>query len=208
MNKLPPVPVIDTDDECPYLAKASLSDFVQTVKEQYPSLIRKSYAYLKCDGLAEDAVQEGILCAHKNLSTLKNKAALKSWLYTIVLRSAINLLKKNKRHTLFTDELEELVNYGDHGLLNAPMWAGSANPEEEILKSEGLQRVKMAMESLSDEYRVPILLKDFDGFSVREISDLLGISESNVRVRVHRARIKLSNQLNDYFYPDKAGETQ
>jgi RNA polymerase sigma-70 factor (ECF subfamily) len=50
-----------------------------------------------------------------------------------------------------------------------------------------------------------MLLKDFEGFSVDEISELLDISESNVKIRIHRGRIKLRNELSDYFYPSERG---
>lgn len=84
------------------------------------------------------------------------------------------------------------------------MWAAISNPEEEILKSEGLTQVEKALDALNDVHRIPVLLKDFEGFTIKEISALLDISESNVKVRIHRGRIKLSSELRDYFFPDES----
>ena len=176
--------------------------FVETVEANYQMYLRKCFAYVKCSGIAEDAVQEGILAAHLNLDSVRNREALGAWLYRIVLRKAIDMLYKKHKNSLFDENLEELVSYDKHGLLNSPMWSEMSNPEEEILKSEGVEQVSKALESLADVYRIPILLKDFEGFSIREISQMLQISESNAKVRIHRARIKLKHELNDYFYPE------
>lgn len=179
--------------------------FVKLVTDNYGMYIRKCYSYLKCSNLAEDAVQEGILAAHSSLTSVQDAASLGSWVYRIIIRKAIDSLRKTKKLPQLEADLEELVTYSKHGLLNAPVWAEVSNPEEEALKSEGLKQVAAAIEALSDTYRIPMLLKDFEGFSVDEISELLDISESNVKIRIHRGRIKLRNELSDYFYPSERG---
>lgn len=191
---------------CDSEPKISNALFVKTVQQNYSLYLKKCYAYVKCPSLAEDAVQEGILAAHLNLASIKDPNALSAWLYRIIIRKAIDLLHKHKKLSLFDDNLEALINYDKHDFLDAPMWAEVSNPEEEILKSEGLQQVAKAMKLLDDVYRIPILLKDFEGFSIREISEMLGISQSNTKVRIHRARVKLKIELNDYFFPTNMGE--
>lgn len=181
--------------------EVSNDDFVTLVKANYGLYVKKCYSYLKCPKLAEDAVQEGILAAHRNLSSVRNPSSLGAWLSQIIVRKAIDSLHKNKRLPDSEEDLEELVAYNKSGLLNAPLWAEISNPEEEILKNEGLSRVKKAMETLADTYRIPVLLKDFEGFTISEIAQILGISESNVKVRVHRGRMKLRSELSDYFFP-------
>jgi len=176
--------------------------FIEIVKKNYQMFLRKCYAYVKCRSIAEDAVQEGILAAHLNLASVKNKDALTAWLYRIIVRKAIDLLHKKKRLTLLDDEFDELASYDKYGFLEAPLWAETLNPEEEILKNERLKQVTIAVESLDDLYRIPLLLKDFEGFSIREVSEMLQISESNAKIRIHRARVKLKSELNEYFFPD------
>lgn len=179
--------------------------FVKLVKDNYGMYIKKCYSYLKCPSLAEDAVQEGILAAHLKLATVQDKAALGAWLYRIIVHKAIDSLRKSQNFPSFDGNLEELVSYNKHGLLNAPVWSEVSNPEQEILKKEGLKQIKEAVEMLTDVYRIPLLLKDFEGFSIREISEILQVSESNVKVRIHRGRIKLRGELSDYFFPSKRG---
>lgn len=181
--------------------KISNAVFVQTVKQNYSLYLKKCYAYVKCSSLAEDAVQEGILAAHLNLESINDPKALPAWLYRIIIRKAIDLLHKNKKICLFNDTLEEPTNYDKYGFLDTPVWADLSNPEQEILNNEGLQQVEKAMMLLDHSHRVAILLKDFEGFSIREISEMLNITQSNTKIRIHRARIRLKAELNDYFFP-------
>lgn len=188
--------------------KVSNESFVALVTENYAMYINKSYAYLKCPKLAEDAVQEGVMAAHLSLASVKDSAALGAWLYRIIIRKAIDSLRNKQKLPRFDDDLDELVTYSKDGLLNAPIWATVSNPEEEILKSEGLEQVRNALEALNDVHRIPIMLKDFEGFSIKEISALLGISESNVKVRIHRGRLKLRNELKGYFFPSETSDSK
>ena len=186
----------------------SNDDFVALVQSNYGVYIKKCYSYLKCPKLAEDAVQEGILAAHCNLASVRSSASLGAWLHRIIVRKAIDSLLRNQKFPKAEEDLEELVTYNEYGLLNAPLWAEISNPEEEILKAEGLTHVKNAMETLADTYRIPVLLKNFEGFSISEISELMDISESNVKVRIHRGRTKLRSELSDYFFPSVKGDSR
>jgi len=180
--------------------QVSNADFIELVQRSYGSYVAKCYAYVKDKALAQDVVQEGILTAHSKLSSLRDAKSLGAWINRIIVRKAIDQLRRNQKLPQAEDDLDELLSYNAHGLLLEPVWATISNPEEEILKVEGLKQVKSAMEMLEDTYRIPVLLKDFEGFSISEISELLEISESNVKVRVHRGRIKLRSKLSDYFF--------
>lgn len=186
----------------------SNSFFIEIVKKNYPMYLQRCYAYVKCTSIAEDAVQEGILAAHLNLASVRNQKTLPSWLYQIIIRKAIDLLHKKRRLILLDDEFDDLVSYNKHGFLEASLWAETPNPEEEILKTERLEKVKSAVETLDDLYRIPLLLKDFEDFSIRDISEILRISESNTKIRIHRARIKLKSELNEYFFPYYSKKSQ
>lgn len=177
--------------------------FVKIVTENYATYIKKCYGYLKCTSLAEDAVQEGILAAHNNLGSLKNNKSIGAWINKIITHKAIDLLRKNRNFLLIDDDTQDLVSYDKNGFLNSPFWAEFDNTEGEILKKEGLDLIKKSLTSLSDTYRIPLLLKDYEDFSIKDISEILQISQSNVKVRIHRARIKLKIELSSYFFPDQ-----
>ena len=195
----------EEDYDTPYSSENTVSNdlFVKVVTENYAKYIKKCYGYLKCTSLAEDAVQEGILAAHGNLGSIRNSQALASWLNQIIVRKAIDLLRKNRKFLLFDDDMEDLISYNTHGFLNSPFWSEVTNLEEKMLKKEGLDLVKKSLESLSDTYRIPLLLKDYEDFSVKDISEILQVSQSNVKIRIHRARIKLKVELSSYFFPEQ-----
>ncbi len=182
-------------------ANITHSQFMSIINENYGRYIRKSYGYLKCKSLAEDAVQEGILTAYKKKNTVRHEKALPNWIGRIITHKTIDILRKNKRLPDFHANLDDVISYNSAGLLNAPLWSETSTPEEDMLKKETLQTLNRAIENLDDIYRIPFLLKDYEDFSVKEIAKVLEISESNVKVRVHRARIKIKLEFDTFFFP-------
>lgn len=191
--------------DAPSLRAASLpiphDHFMNIVNTNYGQYIKKAYGYLKCKSLAEDAVQDGILSAYKKLHTVREIEALNSWINRIIANKALDILRKNKRMPDFYGDIDDVVSYNRSGILNEPLWAESSTPEQDIMKKENLLRLTDCIESLEDIYRIPLLMKDYQDFSIKEISSSLGISESNAKVRIHRARIKVKLKLGEYFFP-------
>jgi len=175
--------------------------FIKLINDNYKLYIRKCYGYFRSKSLAEDAVQEGILAAYKNLHTLNDENALSAWVDRIITNKTIDIYRKNKRGPKYFGDMEEVLSYNNSGLLKEPMWAELSNPEKDILEKESLKIVRLALEGLDDVYRIPILLKDFEDHSIKEIAKILKISESNAKIRVHRGRNKLKSELGDYFFP-------
>lgn len=175
--------------------------FLIIIKENYKSYIRKAYGYLKNSAHAEDAVQDGILNAYKNLHKIKNVDTLPAWINRIVINKAIDHYRKNKRSLQLDADFDEILSYSRHGLLQEPMWSEIPNPEQDILKKENLSLLRTEIENLEDTYRIPLLLKDYEDLSIKDIAQSLNISESNAKVRIHRARSKLKSNLEHYFFP-------
>lgn len=183
------------------LQAISHAHFMAIVNANYGGYIKKAYGYLKCTSLSEDAVQDGILSAYKKLDTVREISALNGWINRIVIHKALDILRKNKRAPDFHANVDDVVSYNSSGLLNQPLWAETLSPEQHILKKEGLQKLSQCIRELDDIYRIPLLMKDFEGFSIKEISALLEISESNAKVRIHRARTQVKVKLGKYFFP-------
>jgi len=190
----------DVDSHEETLHQISHDHFMNIVNTNYGRYIKKAYGYLKCKSLAEDAVQDGILSAYKKLNTVRNIDALNGWINRIISNKALDVLRKNKRMPDFYGTIDDIITYNG-GLLNQPLWAEISTPEEDIMKKENLERLNQAVEGLEDIYRIPLLLKDFEEFSIKEISEMLEISESNAKIRIHRARTKVKLELGQYFFP-------
>ena len=195
------------DDSSSLEASQDISDdyFMNVVNANYSRYIKKAYGYLKSKSEAEDAVQNGVLSAYKKLDTVRDVEALNSWIRRIIVNKALDILRKNKRMPEFYRNVDDVVTYSSAGLLNQPLWSEILTPEQDIMKKENLQQLRDAIECLEDIYRIPLLLKAYEEFSIKEIAELLEISESNVKVRIHRARTKLKLSLGQYFFPYQNG---
>ena len=195
------------DDSSSLEASQDISDdyFMNVVNANYSRYIKKAYGYLKSKSEAEDAVQDGVLSAYKKLDTVRDVEALNSWIGRIIVNKALDILRKNKRMPEFYRNVDDVVTYSSAGLLNQPLWSEILTPEQDIMKKENLQQLRDAIECLEDIYRIPLLLKAYEEFSIKEIAELLEISESNVKVRIHRARTKLKLSLGQYFFPYQNG---
>lgn len=195
------------DDSSSLEASQDISDdyFMNVVNANYSRYIKKAYGYLKSKSEAENAVQDGVLSAYKKLDTVRDVEALNSWIRRIIVNKALDILRKNKRMPEFYRNVDDVVTYSSAGLLNQPLWSEILTPEQDIMKKENLQQLRDAIECLEDIYRIPLLLKAYEEFSIKEIAELLEISESNVKVRIHRARTKLKLSLGQYFFPYQNG---
>ncbi|MEP1231447.1 MAG: RNA polymerase sigma factor [Litorimonas sp.] len=177
--------------------------FMDVVNANYGHYIKRAYGYVKCMSLAEDAVQDGILTAYTKLDTLRDIDALNSWISRIITHKALDILRKNKRMPDFYGDIDDVLSYNSYGQLDEPLWAEISTPEQDIMKKENLQKINECVEGLEDIYRIPLLLKDHEDFSIKEISEFLNITESNAKIRIHRARIKVKLKLGSYFFPQQ-----
>ncbi len=136
-------------------------------------------AWLCRDGaIAEDVVQEAMLRAWKSLDALRDDAAAKQWLLTIVRR-------ENARH--FERRRLETVDIDNLSASQAALLAES--PDEE------LNDLRTAIYELDDDYREPLVLQVLMGYSTREIAETMGLKQGAVLTRLHRARQKLMNRM-------------
>ncbi|MEJ2077516.1 MAG: sigma factor-like helix-turn-helix DNA-binding protein [Acidobacteriota bacterium] len=79
------------------------------------------------------------------------------------------------------------------------MYGWSVDPEEVYLNSELAGELYEAVQSLPFEYRIPLILKDIEGYSIKQISSLLALKEPTTKTRIHRARLSVRERLSHYF---------
>jgi RNA polymerase sigma-70 factor (ECF subfamily) len=140
-----------------------------------PDLMRFAFWLARDRAVAEDVVQETMLRAWRARSELRDSAALRPWLLTIVRRENARL---HERKRLPTVDLDEVVESQDIGLA-----LNDAGPE--------IADLRRAILALPDEYREPIVLQVLGGFSTGEIAKELGLTVPAVLTRLFRARNKL-----------------
>lgn len=141
-----------------------------------------AYYYLRDKHLAEDICQEVFIKIYHNMGKFRNESSYFTWIYRIT----VNLCKDYLKSATFKRFVTE-------GFVDN--WYRSAMKTNELFEEvDGGEVFNMVM-SLPKKYRVPISLHYFDGFSVSEISKIMKISESNVKVRLHRGRKMLKDLL-------------
>lgn len=138
---------------------------------------------------AEDLVQETFLQAYRSWEQFEGRSSVKTWLYTIALRTCQRQQRLRVGQPRQMQSLESLLPMGEStiGLLDP----SAENPVDQQMRREGRERIEEAIVELPMDFRVPIILKDILGFSLREVSEILEIKEATVKTRVHRARLKL-----------------
>ena len=146
---------------------------------------------------AEDLVQETYLKAYRAFGGFREGTNLKAWLYKILTNTFINAYRSRKRRPEQTelDDVEDLYLYRRLGGLEAV--SANRSAEEEVLEHFTDGDVKAAVESLPEQFRMAVLLADVEGFSYKEIADILEIPIGTVMSRLHRGRKALQKALHD-----------
>ncbi len=147
---------------------------------------------------AEDLVQETYLKAYRAFDTFQEGTNLKAWLYRILTNTFINAYRARKRRPDETDieDLENLYLYRRLGGLEGASAGRSA--EEEVLEQFTEAEIKEAIEALPEQFRLAVLLGDVEGFSYKEIAEILDIPIGTVMSRLHRGRRALQKRLYEF----------
>lgn len=145
---------------------------------------------------AEDILQETFIKAYRYLGDFDGRSSLSTWLYRIATNEALMLIRKRKNTPLSIDEqldqdleIEKPFQIVDWCCL----------PEKEMMSAEARRYMHQAVEQLSPNLRAVFVLRDIEGLSTEETSRALNLSESAVKTRLSRARMRLRELLTAYF---------
>lgn len=146
---------------------------------------------------AEDLLQETYLRAYKYYDKFQEGTNFKAWLFKILKNTFINRYRKRQRQPL-KNSFDEIEDAFESKLLESPLTARGATPEEELMVDALDQDVQKALEALPEDYRTAVELADLQGMSYREIADQLEIPLGTVMSRLYRGRRKLEAVLLQY----------
>jgi RNA polymerase sigma-70 factor (ECF subfamily) len=177
---------------------ADQARFAEEAMEYMSSLYSAALRMTRNPADAEDLVQETYLKAYRAFGSFKEGTNLKAWLYRILTNTFINAYRARKRRPEQTelDDVEDLYLYRRLGGLEAVSAGRSA--EEEVLEHFTEGEVKAAVEELPEQFRLAVLLADVEGFSYKEIAEILDIPIGTVMSRLHRGRKALQKTLHDF----------
>ena len=155
------------------------------------------YRFLSDFQEAEDVSQEIFFKAYKSLKKFRFKSSFYTWLYRIAVNTCINRLKslefRNIKKNFWTDSSKESENAAGPTKITD----GSINPEIELEKKERERIIQDAINSLPSEHKEVIILRDVEGLSYEEITDITGLRTGTLKSRLSRARHRLQTKLKD-----------
>jgi RNA polymerase sigma-70 factor (ECF subfamily) len=192
------------------LRKRDADAFRHLVRSLHAPLVRLARLYVPA-ALAEEVVQDTWLAVTQSIAGFEGRAALKTWVYRIMLNKVRTLAKRETRIVPFASvgpNLDVAPSVQPDRLVHPELGAGywpeaparwDTRPDEQLLAAETMAVVTEAVAKLPDAQREVITLRDVEGWSSQEVCDALGISSVNQRVLLHRARAVVRATLEGYF---------
>jgi RNA polymerase sigma-70 factor (ECF subfamily) len=168
--------------------------FERLVREYSPRMLATARRLLSDETEAQDCVQEAFLSAFRAIGQFEHKAALATWLHRITINAVLQKLRKEQRQR--EESIEPLLpQFDQNGRREEPCW-GFSQSVEQIIEQQNLRELVTAkIAELPDQYRIVLVLRDVEGLDTREVAGALGVSESVVKTRLHRARSALKTLL-------------
>ena len=172
--------------------------FTSDAMQYAPQLFSTALRMTRNRSDAEDLVQETYIKGWRSFHTFEKGTNLRAWLFRIMTNTYINKYNAQKRKgtEVELDDVEELFLYKRLGSIDQSQLSSSA--EDQMLDLFTDDEVKNALESLPEDFRVPVLLSDVDGFAYKEIAEMLEIPIGTVMSRLHRGRKAMQKMLYEY----------
>jgi RNA polymerase sigma-70 factor, ECF subfamily len=186
--------------------------FAYLVDLHTPSLVRVARRYVATQEIAEDVVQEAWLGFLRGLDAFEGRSSIRTYLFRIVMNLARTRGVREARSAPFSSlvrddedgpavDPERFVKApapgAGHWISPVRPWSRSA--EGIALSDEAIAKVLEAIAELPEAQRRVVTLRDVEGFGAEEVAELLGLSDGNQRVLLHRARTKLREALAEYY---------
>lgn len=170
--------------------------FNEIVLRYKDPLVNFVYHLVDDYGTAKDIAQEAFIRAYLNAHRYKPIASFSTWLYQIAKNLAYNALKKRKRY--FKTSIDDPI-FPDSPGLTLDLEDNRRKPDEELENNELGSIILTTLRSIPHKYRVPIVLRDIEGFSYEKISDILQCPKGTVKSRINRGRRLLRSKLEPFM---------
>jgi len=179
------------------LKSGDREEFVRLVDRFSAPIYRLAMKMLGNQQDAEDVLQNTFLNAFKHIHSFEERSSLSTWLYRIASNEALMMIRKRRPETTMADFSPEKDEDEVYSPIQFVDWC--CLPEDEFLSSEARLALDRAIQRLPDKLRIVFILRDLDGLSIDETSQVLDLSQTAVKTRLLRARLNLREQLSSYY---------
>ncbi len=172
--------------------------FAEQAMAYAPQLYAAALRMTRNQADAEDLVQETYLRAYRGFGSFTEGTNLRAWLFRILTNAYINTYRARQRRPQESDldDVEDLYLYRRLGSLDTVL--GNRSAEDTLMEMLTDDEVKQALEDLPENFRLPVLLADVEGFAYKEIAEMLDIPIGTVMSRLHRGRKAMQKALYEY----------
>lgn len=178
-----------------------ISAFEELVARHEEKVYGLALRMTRSEADAAEITQDTFLSAYQHLAEFRGEAAFGSWVHRIAANNALMRLRRQRVLDVVTEDLAG-PEFTDRGsLAEVPETDWSRRADDKILDEELGRAIQEATDALPEGYREVFLLKDVEGLSYEEISEMVGISVPAVKSRLHRARLALREAI-DAFYKE------
>src|SRR4030043_572683 len=178
------------------LQEGNPEEFSRLVDAYSVKIYRLAIKMLNQQQDAEDVLQETFYKAYRGLKSFDGRSKLSTWLFRIATNEALMVLRRKHPEVVSIDEPFE-TEEGEQETVQIVDWC--CLPENELLSEESRGRLDEAVQKLPESLRVVFLLRDINDLSTHETAEVLGLSDTAVKTRLSRARLRLREELSAYF---------
>ena len=154
-----------------------------------PAMTRLALRMVSDPDEAEGVVQDSFIAACAKMDSFRSESSLRTWLHRIVVNTALMRLRKRRPDRLTSGP------DGEYAHVPALLMSNEDEPLENVLVGELQDELNQAIMDLPESLRTTLVLREYEGLSTRETAEALGVSESAVKVRLHRARAALRERI-------------
>jgi RNA polymerase sigma-70 factor (ECF subfamily) len=189
--------------------------FRELFERSYPMMKRVARGYVSSDAVAEEVVQDTWMAIVRGIERFEGRSAFATWAFSILTNQAKRHSARERRALPFSSvapaDVEQSAVDPDRFQADDEAWPGHwatpprpwQKPERRLLALEAREQLKEALARLPERQRLIVVLRDVEGLPGEEVCDLLGLSQENQRVLLHRGRSRLRAFLEEYV--DGAG---
>jgi len=189
-----------SDEEIISLVKEGKSQYYEVTMRRYNQrLYRVAKGMNIIDADCDDIIQQSFINAYQKLSQFKGESKFSTWLTRILINECL-MHKRRKKLVINEDILE------NPEVMEKAFNQTNNSPEKDMIQEEMKKILEEAIEYLPEDFRTVYMMREVEEMSVKETAECLNISESNVKIRLFRAKAVLKNYLERYLKPGEIFE--